>query len=197
MGIRLKTFLAAVVSTAALAGPAAPLFAQAQSEPLGDIARKEEERRQTVKEPAKVYTNKDLGNVTPAPSAPPSGTVTPPSTSTSAGDASKGADKEKGKEPDKTATKDQAYWAGRVKQLEEQLDRDQTYADAMQSRINGLTADFSARADPAQRAVIEGNRRKALVELDRLKQAIVTDKKAIADLQDEAHRTGVPPGWLR
>jgi DNA repair exonuclease SbcCD ATPase subunit len=195
MGMRLKTFLSAVVSTAVLAGPAAQLFAQSQS--LGDIARQEEERRQTVKEPAKVYTNKDLGNVPPAPPAPPPETLKPPSTST--GEASKQAekDKEKGKETDKTATKDQAYWAGRVKQLQEQLDRDQTYADAMQSRINGLNADFTARDDPAQRTVLDNDRRKALAELDRLKQAIVTDKKAIADLQDEARRTGVPPGWLR
>ena len=196
MAIRLKVLLAAMVSTT-LAGPAAQLFAQSQSQPLGDIARKEEERRQAVKEPAKVYTNKDLGNVPTAPPGPPPETPKPPSTS--AGDASKEAekDKEKGKETDKTATKDQAYWAGRLKQLQEQLDRDQTYADAMQSRINGLTTDFTARDDPAQRAVIDSDRRKALTELDRLKQAITTDKKALADLQEEARRTGVPPGWLR
>ena len=195
MAIRLKILLVAMVA-ATLAGPAAQVFAQSQSQPLGDIARKEEERRQAVKEPAKVYTNQDLGTV-PAPPAPPPETPKPPSTS--AGDASKEAekDKEKGKETDKTATKDQAYWAGRMKQLQEQLDRDQTYADAMQSRVNGLTADFVARDDPAQRTVIENDRRKALAELDRLKQAITTDKKALADLQDEARRTGVPPGWLR
>ena len=34
-----------------------------------------------------------------------------------------------------------------------QLDRDQIYSEAMQSRINALTADFTARDDPAQRAV--------------------------------------------
>ena len=193
MGTRLTFLLAAMVSTA-LGGPAAQLFAQSQSsQPLGDIARKEEERRQAVKEPAKAYTNKDLGNVPPAPPE------TPKPASTSAGDAPKEAekDKEKGKETDKTATKDQAYWAGRLKQLQEQLGRDQTYADAMQSRINGLTADFVARDDPAQRALIDSDRRKALAELDRLKQAITTDKKALADLQEEARRTGVPPGWLR
>ena len=150
-----------------------------------------------MKEPGKVYTNKDLGNVQTSPPGPPAETAKPPSIS--AGDVSKDAekDKEKGKESDKTATKDQAYWAGRMKQLQGQLDRDQIHADAMQSRINGLAADFVARDDPAQRAVIDSDRRKALAELDRLKQALTTDKKALADLQDEARRTGVPPGWLR
>ena len=36
-----------------------------------------------------------------------------------------------------------------------------------------------------------------LREHSRLKQTIATDKKAISDLEDEARRAGVPPGWLR
>ena len=31
----------------------------------------------------------------------------------------------------------------------------------------------------------------------RLKKAIENDKKALADLQEEARRAGVPPGWMR
>ena len=168
----LRTLVAAVVSTAALAGASAPLFAQS----LADVARQEEARRQALKEPAKVYTNKDLGSVAPASSVPV-------------------PDAEKDK--DKTPAKDQAYWGGKVKELQAQTDRDQTYADAMQSRINALTADFAARDDPAQRALISSDRQKALAELDRLKLAIQNDKKALADLQEEARRAGVPPGWLR
>ena len=101
------------------------------------------------------------------------------------------------KDKDKTPAKDQAYWGGKVKELQAQTDRDQTYADAMQSRINALTADFAARDDPAQRALISSDRQKALAELDRLKLAIQNDKKALADLQEEARRAGVPAGWLR
>jgi hypothetical protein len=84
-----------------------------------------------------------------------------------------------------------------MKGLAEQLQHDETFAEALQSRINGLTADFSARDDPAQRAVIGKDRQKALDELARLKKAIDSDKKAVADLEEEARRAGVPPGWLR
>jgi hypothetical protein len=77
------------------------------------------------------------------------------------------------------------------------MDRDQLAADAMQGRISSLTADFAARDDPAQRAVINTNRQKAVAELDRLKLAIQNGKKALADLQEEARRAGVPAGWLR
>ena len=93
--------------------------------------------------------------------------------------------------------KDKAYWAGRLKGLQETLDRDQTYADALQSRINALTTDFVNRADPAQRSVIERDRQRSLAELAKLKEQTQKDKKALADLDEEARRAGVPPGWLR
>ena len=191
--MRVQTFLTAAVSLAVLTGAGVPLLAQAPS--LADVARKEEARRQTVKEPAKLYTNKDL-HPAAAPSAPPPETQKAPATTTA---EAKEAEKNKGAvtEREPTPVKDQAYWAGRMKQLQSQLDRDQTYAEAMQSRINALTADFAARDDPAQRGVVATSRQKAVAELDRLKLAIETDKKAIADLAEEARRAGVPPGWLR
>ena len=36
-----------------------------------------------------------------------------------------------------------------------------------------------------------------LAELAKLKEQIQKDKKALADLDEEARRAGVPPGWLR
>ena len=84
-----------------------------------------------------------------------------------------------------------------MKELQTQLDRDQIFADALQTRINALTADFTARDDPAQRAQIGRDRQKALDEQTRLKQAIQNDRKAIADLEEEARKAGVPAGWLR
>lgn len=178
----------AVLAALLLAG-ALPLRAQS----LADVARKEEERRQKVKEPAKVYTNKDLASVPATPAASPA-----PASTTASPSASEPAKDDKAKASDqKEPAKDQAYWAGRLKQLQTALDRDQTYADALQSRINGLTTDFINRDDPAQRTLIGRDRQKAVAELNRLKKQIVDDKKAIDDLEEEARRAGVPPGWLR
>ena len=152
---------------------------------LGDVARKEEARRKSVPT-TKVYTNKDLGEVkeTPAPATPPA--ATPAAPAPAASDAK-----------DKGPAKDQAYWAGRMKGLQGQLERDQNYADAMQTRINALTTDFVNRDDPAQRSLVERDRQKSIAELARLKKSIDDGKKAIADLEEEARRAGVPPGWLR
>jgi hypothetical protein len=77
------------------------------------------------------------------------------------------------------------------------LERNQMYADALQSKINALWADFTARDNPVQRAQIEIERQKALAEQERVKAEIGAQKKAIADLEEEARKAGVPPGWLR
>src|SRR5713226_3636017 len=122
--------IAAICLSGLLVGPAvAPVFAQS----LADVARKEEERRKTIKEPAKVISNKDLT----APRAP-SPAPAPPASATAAKDAKEAKDTKDAKDAKDTKdaagkegepAKDQAYWSGRLKALQAQLDRDQVYAD--------------------------------------------------------------------
>jgi hypothetical protein len=165
-----------------------PILAQS----LGDVARKEEARRKEIRQPAKTYTNKDLGDIPPPPSEAPvenakasePAHASPDDKSTAATDTT-------------VIKKDQAYWSGRQKTLLAQLETDQTFADAMQTKINALKTDVSARSDPAQRVLLERDLKKALEELDRLKKSIQNDKKSISDFQEEARRAGVSPGWLR
>jgi hypothetical protein len=173
-------------------GICGPLRAQS----LADVAKKEEERRKTVTTPTKVYTNKDL-------SAVPAGAVPPPSASASAqalADGAKAAadgEKAANGDKDKETAKDQAYWSGRRKTIQDKLDRDETFSQALQTRINSLATDVVNRDDPAQRAVLERERVKALADLARLQQDIASGKKALADLEEDARRAGVPAGWLR
>jgi len=173
------------VSTAAALG--------AQS--LAEVARQEEARRREIRKPAKVYTNKDLAIVPPPAAAaaptPSDKPATPPA-----------ADGAKAPPPtpdakDQGAIKDQKYWSGRMQDLLAQLDRDQVYTEALQSRVNALTAELTVRDDAAQRAAITRDRQKAIDELDRLKLAMQRTTTAIADLEEEARRASVPPGWLR
>ena len=176
-----KRIVLLLLTLAAFAGAA-----RAQS--LADVAKKEEERRKTLPAPTKVYTNRDLNAVPPPPPASPK-----PADARDGDRAAKDAIVAADKEP----KKDQAYWAGRLKKLQDQLTRDQDFAEALQSRINGLRTDFVNRDDPAQRAVIEQNRLKSVAELTRLNKSVQDTTKAIADFQEEARRAGVPPGWLR
>ena len=183
---RAQTLVVAALCLAA-AGVASPGRAQS----LADVAKKEEERRRKTAEPTKVYTNKDLKGSWESP-PPPAPTGAP------AGEAPKStATDGKTKAGDKDLTKDPAYWGGKIKSLKAKLEQDQTYAEAMQSRINGLTTDAVNRDDPAQRAKLERDRQKALADLAALTKAIADGKKAIVDFEEEARRAGIPPGWLR
>ena len=183
---------------------AAVLTSGAPAQSLGDVARKEEARRKETGS-GKTYTNENLRSA-PEPAAPatstsapstaaPAGTAKPdakPGDAAKAGDAPK-ADAKPAADP----KGDAAAWKKRRESIETALERAKTFAEALQSRINGLTADFSARDDPAQRQRVANDRQKALTEMDRVKKEIADHTKALADLQEEARKAGVPPGWLR
>jgi hypothetical protein len=93
--------------------------------------------------------------------------------------------------------RDEKYWRDRLTKAKADVEHDQIYVEALQSRVNALTTDFVNRDDPAQRAVIATDRDRAIGELDRLKKSIIEKGKALAAIEEEARRAGVPPGWLR
>lgn len=194
------------ISSAAMVALCLAWPVRAQS--LADVAKKEEERRKATAEPAKVYTNKDLNHK--AEGSPPAADAAKPGDAAKDAkakdakdkDASKDGGKDGGKDAgkdakDKAPVKDQAYWSGRLKAAEEKLLRDSNYLDAMTTRINALNTDFVNRDDPIQKGAVERDRQKAIAEQGRLKKDIVDDKKAIADIHEEARQAGVPPAWLR
>jgi hypothetical protein len=188
--------VAFIVRLLSALGLAAALVVTAGAQSLGELAKREEARRKAIKTPGKVLTNDTIRSTAPAsaPAAPP---VAPSQPAPSApGAAAPGSAAEKPK-PDADRKTQEAAWRQRIAAARDSLQRSQMFAEALQSRINGLTADFTSRDDPAQRAVVATDRQKALAELDRVKNDITQQTKAIADIQEEARRAGVPPGWLR
>ncbi|HVG71812.1 MAG TPA: hypothetical protein VM819_12935 [Vicinamibacterales bacterium] len=169
---------------------AAALAATASAQSLGDLAKKEAERRKAIKSSGKVLTGDSIRSV-PAPSTPA------PSPAPAAPGAAAGSAATEKPKPEVDRKAQELAWRQRIQGARDSLQRSQMFAEALQSRINGLTADFTARDDPAQRAVVANDRQKALAELDRVKNDIVQQTKAIADIQEEARRAGIPPGWLR
>jgi hypothetical protein len=167
---------------------------------LSDLARKAQEKKGAP--PAtKTFTNDDLKSV----NAPP-----PSEDSSKSGDAKSGdkkdaksgdaakADDAKKDDPSKAdAPKTEKYWRDRMDAAREDVRRNQSFATALQSRINALTADFTARDDPYQRAQIADDRQKALAELDRVNKGIEDGNKAVAAIEEEARKAMVPAGWIR
>jgi len=183
-----------LLTTAAVLAAAAPATAQN----LADVARAEEARRKTIKGQVKVYTNETLRGVDGGD--PPSAPAPPVLVTTPAGDtAAKPADPSETK-PSASgaeAPKDEKFWRDRLTVARAALTRSQTFADALQSQVNGLYTEFVNMSDPAQRAVIEQKRLAAIAEQDRVKADLAKQTKALADIEDEARRANVPAGWLR
>ena len=165
------------------------------SQSLGDVAKKEQERRKTIKTPSKVYTNENLkrdpGSSVPAPGP------TPPAAQQSTGTTPASGAPEATTPPAATQAKDEKYWKTRISDARDQMSRNKTLADALQSRVNALDFDRINTDDPAKRAQIERDRQRALAEMERLKKEMKEQDMAIAAIEEEARRANVPPGWLR
>ncbi len=171
-----------------------PVCAQPPS--LADVAAMERERRATLDETSKVYTNDDLrgglrlttGSVPPqvdVDSRPaPDTAATPPD------------DPEATPEPD-PPTRDEEYWRERITSARDGRRRAELMAAALQNRIDGLWAEFTARDNPLRRSEIEQNRNDAIQELQRTEAEVDRLSQEILDIHEETRRSGVPPGWLR
>jgi|SRR5688572_2054311 len=181
--------------------------ADAPAQSLGNVAREEAARRNKVATSGKAYTNANLEPAPPPAVAAPA-SAAPASQAGASGQAPSGAaapaagtpaakSDKKGDPDKKDDKKDEKYWRERLKATREAKARAESFAEALQSRINALSTDFVNRDDPAQRGVIAADRQKALDELARVKKEVQDHTKALADLQTEARREGVPPGWVR
>lgn len=167
-----------------------------QTPTLGELALKEHARRKALKTAGTVLTMQDLPRADPAPADAAAAAradtteqqkpVTAPRPAAKPESASKSA-------PDK----DEAWWRQLMIQTRDELARHEMFAEALQTRINALTNDFASRDDPYQRARIRADRQKAMAELDRVRSDVELHKKKIAEIEEEARRAGVPPGWLR
>jgi len=203
-------WLACLLVTAAASTSAA---AGATAQTLGEVARAEQARRKSAGKATKTYTNESL-KPEPLPSQPPapaggrsvldalaaSQSATPtPGDAAGAAPGTTAAASGSGAAPG-TATAlptTEAGWRGRIAELKANVERQRILADALQSRVNAALLDFVNHDDPAQRAVIESDRNRALAELDRVKLDLKAAEKAVVDLEEQARRLNVPPGWLR
>jgi len=165
----------------------------ATAQSLGDVAKKEEQRRKAVKSSGKVYTNDQLKS-DPTPSVPATNATGTPQSPSASPSTPAPAPTPSEDTPDKG---DEKTWRKRISDARDSLQRSQMFADALQSQLNALTTDFVNRDDPAQRQQIANKRDSALAELDRVKKEVATQTKAISDIQEEARRAGVPAGWVR
>jgi hypothetical protein len=168
-------------------------LAAAQS--LGEVARKEEARRKTIKTPGRLYTNDDLRRfpVSTEPAPPPPA----PAAAEPAAKPDKAGAPEKGEDTDLTVDRGEAFWRKRMGDVRDQLERNKKALDTLQSRMDVLTQDFYAREDGPERAAVWAQRAKVVEDFDRIQKDNAELERAIVRIQEEARRANVPPGWIR
>ena len=173
---------------------------------LGEIARKEEERRKAIKASGKVYTEADLkrfGGVQPAsePVAVPAAAPTAAEGATPARPAEGGAAAVEGGQPGAGATaaaepeRDEAWWRQQFAEARQKLASSRPTYQALRLQYDLLGAVLTD--DPAERARIDREREHMKAEIDRLGQQVDSLARALATLEEEARRANVPPGWIR
>jgi hypothetical protein len=178
---------------------------------FADAAQREALRRQIMPKPTRQLSNLNLpasafvretaADVPPVTAAPPPDSSDDPPAPVQAAKPAQADQTAAAPAPAAAAGSDskgdEKFWRDRMGAARQKLDEDQNLLTAMQSHINALTTDFVNRDDPAQRAKIADDRRKSLDQLDRLQKQVDADQKAIAAVQEDARRAGVPPGWVR
>lgn len=169
--------------------------------PLVDAARRERARRAAIppEEKARVYTNDDLrgsGGLTIG--AHSAGLVAPVASDPGGGpEAAPDAGEPDDAEPEASAVRDEDYWRTRIAAARDAQARASLMAAALQNRSDGLWAQFSAIDDPVQRGIVERQRLEALAALEETRAERDRLGGEIREIEDEARRAGVPPGWLR
>jgi hypothetical protein len=167
------------------------LSAVSSAESLADAAKREQERRRKIREEgseARVIGQDEVSRPTPRPRAGSEAGATGRATASPQpiGEPSPTPDAER--TPDEPAPDEQKSWASRASVL----DADIAGAEAEVTSVAGELAQLrSDRPEMWERQETLEKKLEALQE--RLKAA----RQAREDLEDEARRKNIPPGWLR
>lgn len=172
-------------------------FAQASTSTpsLGELARKlKAQKEKSPQKPSKVFTNDNL------PARTPSGS------STQAAEASTskpGESKEASAKEEKSSggAHDEKYYRARMKELQDQLDLhkrelavlEQKGGDQLQMFSTDPNKNLQQNSTPSYAA----DAAKLQEDIQKKKDQIAADQKAMDDLREQLRQEGGDPGWLR
>ena len=174
--------------------------APAPQDPLAEAARKAREQKKEEHKTPRVFTNDNLptsGGISTVGQAPaPTPTPTPTPTPAAPGSATPG-----GKAPGTPAASpvsDEAKWREKFAALRHKLEQDQQNLDIAQRELGTLNTQFYG--DPnkqLQQQLTRSDIDAKTAEIDKAKDQVAADQKAIDDAQNDLRASGGEPGWGR
>lgn len=180
--------------TLALLVTVAPVSAQS----LAELARKEADRRATVREPGKVYTNGDLTADFTTPPAPAPSDLAPavdegqapgqeaPGEEPLAPEIQDGVTPRDQQEAQPPSDRGEAYWRTRAASIRARLTAKNREIEALRQRL----ASFGAGSIDPEREVTSQALTRAVDDLDAFNQEWLR-------LERQARDEGVPAAWIR
>jgi hypothetical protein len=186
---------------------------------MAELADKEKAKKKDPK--AKTFTNDDLekrrprAEATPTPAAG-SRTTRPPRPAGSAAEApnlyegmtpeeieeaKKRGDTRGTEGPAADTAGAEAVWRKRAAEARAAVEKAEKRVEELQAQYTALAQDVSPNpadiGDPMRLFKLDEKKRETLAELEQAKADVTAKKKALEELEDEARRKNVPPGWLR
>jgi len=177
------------------------------SQSLADLARQERARRAQETKSVKVYTNADIvpaptppspaTTPCPCPAAAP-GTGNPPASAASGKEEPKPPNKEEAKPAEKSQADLEKEYRDKFAKLRDQLKYETEKLDVMQRELNLMLTQYYSDPNVALREeTFRGQIDQRTGEIEQQKATVEKAKQAIADLEEELRKNGLPPGWAR
>jgi hypothetical protein len=178
------------------------LVSMAYSQSLGDLAKKEKERRESVKND-RVITNEEIAKYKSKSEAAKdaSGKASPqPDDKGSKEKQADNATKKENESADEEAVdfqgRPESYWRNTMSAARENATSLENEANVLVLKLNGLQNQFYKEADGYRRETVQRDIQKTYYEQDLNKQNLEKAKAALQDLENEARKSGALPGWI-
>jgi hypothetical protein len=174
----------------------------AYSQSLGDLAKREQERRESVKND-RVITDKEIAKYQSKSEAPKDASGKASARSDDPGSRQKEEDNAAKKENESTDEeavdfqgRTESYWRNTMSATRENVTRLENEANVLVLKLNGLQNQFYKEADGYRRETVQRDIQKTYYEQDLNKQNLEKAKAALQDLENEARKSGALPGWI-
>lgn len=185
-----------LTTAAALLLMAASIFGQS----LADLAKKEKERRATIKTESKVInnSNKDehaIGPVTTFSGAPAKPAEEQPANE-GAGAAKEPAVAADPNEPVDFSGRPESFWRQTITDAHQKVATLEDEARVLTLKLADLQNRFYSEASGFHQQDIQREIQKTYYEQDLNKKNLAEARTSLEDLQNQARRDGALPGWL-
>ncbi len=175
------------------------------SQSLADLAKKEKERRQAIKGETKLITNVQVAK-NQEPTDPSATQAAPADKSaadkTTADGVSKPESEAAAAKPASDESVDlkgrtESYWKQTMADARKRVQDLENEANVLVLKFTDLQNRFYRESDGFKQQDIQREMQKTIYEQDKNKETLARAKADLADLEQEARKSGALPGWIK